>query len=164
MRPSLVLPAGPNGAGKSTLSRTRVAPSFAGPFVDAGTLQHDELRDPSMAASSGTARIAEARRIEMLETCQSYATGTVFSLPSRLAILDAARTCGYLVVVLRVGVDGPDLCVARARARADMMFPKSKVCTRHKRSQPLIREAVMRKASPTLLGWILAAYAANLTV
>lgn len=35
MRPALVLLAGPNGAVKSTLYQIRVAPSFAGPFVNA---------------------------------------------------------------------------------------------------------------------------------
>lgn len=35
MRSSLVLLAGPNGAGKTTLYQTRVAPSFAGPFINA---------------------------------------------------------------------------------------------------------------------------------
>jgi len=68
MRPSLVLLAGPNGAGKSTLYQTRVAPSFAGPFINADIIQRDELKDPSMGASYEAARIAEARRIEMLET------------------------------------------------------------------------------------------------
>ncbi|MHA7887264.1 hypothetical protein [Roseicyclus sp.] len=51
MRPSLVLLAGPNGAGKSTLYQTRVAPRFAGPFVNADIIQRDELRDPSMEAA-----------------------------------------------------------------------------------------------------------------
>lgn len=66
MRPSLVLLAGPNGAGKSTLYHTRVAPRFVGPFMNADDIQRDELRDQSMAASYEAARIAEARRREML--------------------------------------------------------------------------------------------------
>lgn len=51
MRPSHVLLAGPNGAGKTTLYQIRVAPSFAGPFVNAEIIQRDELKDTSMAAS-----------------------------------------------------------------------------------------------------------------
>lgn len=58
MRPGLVLLAGPNGAGKSTLYQTRVAPSFAGPFINADLIQRDELKDPSMEASYQAARIA----------------------------------------------------------------------------------------------------------
>ena len=42
---------GPNGAGKSTLYETRVAPSFAGPFINADIIQREDLRDPSPAAS-----------------------------------------------------------------------------------------------------------------
>ena len=41
MRSSLVLLAGPNGAGKTTLYQTRVAPSFAGPFINADLIQRD---------------------------------------------------------------------------------------------------------------------------
>lgn len=147
MRPSLVLLAGPNGAGKSTLHRTRIAPSFAGPFINADIIQHDELRDPSMEASYEAARIAEARRNEMLEARRSFATETVFSHPSKLAIIDAARTCGYLVVVLHVGVDSPDLSVARVRVRVGEGghdVPEEKIRTRYERGQALIREAVLR--------------------
>lgn len=58
MRPSLVLLAGPNGAVKSTLYETRVAPSFAGPFINADLIQRDELKDASMEASYRAAEIA----------------------------------------------------------------------------------------------------------
>ena len=51
MRSSLVLLAAPNGAGKTTLYQTRVAPSFAGPFINADLIQRDELRDAAMGAS-----------------------------------------------------------------------------------------------------------------
>lgn len=104
MRPSLVLRAGANGAGKSTLHQTRVAPSFAGPFINANIIQRDELRNPSMQASYHAARIAEARRSEMLDARQSFATETVFPHPSKLKIIDAARARDYLVIVMHVGV------------------------------------------------------------
>lgn len=51
MKPTMIVLAGPNGAGKSTLYETRIAPSFAGPFINADIIQRDELRDPSPAAS-----------------------------------------------------------------------------------------------------------------
>ena len=62
MRSSLVLLAGPNGAGKTTLYQTRVAPSFAGPFINADLIQRDELRDAAMGASYRAAEIAAERR------------------------------------------------------------------------------------------------------
>lgn len=43
MSPTLILLAGPNGAGKSTLYQTRVAPAFAGTFINADIIQREEL-------------------------------------------------------------------------------------------------------------------------
>lgn len=147
MRPSLVLLAGPNGAGKSTLYQTRVASRFAAPLVNADIIQRDELQDPSMEASYEAARIAEARRDEMLKAGRSFATETVFSHPSKLELIGAARMRGYLVVVMHVGVDSPDLSVGRVRGRAGEGghdVPEAKVRARYERGQPLIRDAVLR--------------------
>jgi predicted ABC-type ATPase len=91
MRPSLVLLAGPNGAGKSTLYETRVAPSFAGPFINADLIQRDELKDPSMEASYRAAQIATERRASLLENRKSFATETVFSHPSKLDVITEAK-------------------------------------------------------------------------
>ncbi|MGP3699711.1 zeta toxin family protein [Rhodobacter sp. NSM] len=146
MRPSLVLLAGPNGAGKSTLYRTRVAPSFASPFINADIIQRDELRDPSPEASYEAARIAGVRRTEMLEAGRSFAAETVFSHPSKLDLIEAALGRGYLVIVMHVGVDGPDLSVGRVRARTGEGghdVPEDKIRARYERSQPLIRQAVL---------------------
>ncbi len=147
MRPSLVLLAGPNGAGKSTLYQTRVAPSFAGVFINADIIQRDELQDPSPSASYDAARLAEARRSELLDARQSFATETVFSHPSKLAIIETARARGYLVVVMHVGVDSPDLSVSRVRARTSEGghdVPEDKIRARFTRSLPLIRAAVLQ--------------------
>lgn len=147
MRPSLVLLAGPNGAGKSTLYETRVAPAFAGLFINADIIQRDELQDLSMEASYQAARIAEARREELLEAGRSFATETVFSHPSKLEVIDAAWAQGYLVVVMHVGVDSPDLSVERVRFRTregGHDVPEEKIRARYERGRPLIREAVLR--------------------
>ncbi|SMX48726.1 zeta toxin family protein [Maliponia aquimaris] len=195
MRPSLVLLAGPNGAGKTTLYQTRVAPSFAGPFINADIIQRDELRDPSMEAAYDAARIAETRRQEMLAARRSFAAETVFSHPSKLEVIETARAQGYLVVVMHVGVDSPELSVARVRERraeGGHDVPEDKIRARYLRSQPLIRQAVLRadrgmvfdnselntpprqmlgfaggrltQAAPVLPRWILDAYAADLVI
>ncbi|MFC0200361.1 zeta toxin family protein [Paracoccus rhizosphaerae] len=147
MRPSLVLLAGPNGAGKSTLYQVRVAPSFADSFINADIIQREELRDPSMEASYEAAKIAEARRDEMLVAGTSFAAETVFSHPSKLEIIESARARGYLIVVMHVGVDSPDLSVERVRSRVEERghnVPEDKIRARYERSQPLIRKAVLR--------------------
>ena len=51
MSPTVILLAGPNGAGKSTLYKPRVAPAFAGPFVNADIIQRDELGNDSPEAA-----------------------------------------------------------------------------------------------------------------
>jgi len=147
MRPSLVLLAGPNGAGKSTLYHTRVAPSFAGPFINAGLIQHDILKDVSMKASYKAAEIARDRRCAMLATGKSFVTETVFSHPSKLEIIENAQARGYIVIVMHVGVNSPDLSVTRFKERTlegGHDVPEEKVCARYDRGQPLIREAVLR--------------------
>ena len=147
MRPSLVVLAGPNGAGKSTLYQTRVAPGVMGPFINADIIQRDELRDVSMEASYRAARLAEARRNALLEARHSFVTETVFSHPSKLEVIETARARGYLVVVLHVGVDSPDLSLARVRVRTSEGghdVPEEKIRARYTRGQPLIRAAVLR--------------------
>lgn len=147
MRPSLVLLAGPNGAGKTTLYQTRVAPSFAGPFINADLIQRDELKDPSMEASYRAAKIAAERRASLLEDWKSFATETVFSHPSKLDIITDARSRGYMVIIMHVGVDAPDLSIARVRARTEEGghdVPEQKVRDRYVRGQPLIRQAVLQ--------------------
>lgn len=146
MRPSLVLLAGPNGAGKTTLFQTRVAPSFAGPFINADLIQRDELGDPSMEASYRAAEIAAGRRADLLDARKSFATETVFSHPSKLDIIAEARARGYMVIVMHVGVDHPDLSVARVRSRTEEGghdVPETKIRDRYERGQPLIRQAVL---------------------
>jgi predicted ABC-type ATPase len=147
MRPSLVLLAGPNGAGKSTLYRNRVAASFAGPFINADLIQRDELEDNSMEASYRAARIAAERRSALLDARKSFATETDFSHPAKLEVIAAAKACGYTVIVMHIGVNSPDLLVARVRGRTqegghDVL--EDKIRTRHERGQPLIRQAVLR--------------------
>jgi predicted ABC-type ATPase len=147
MRPSLVLLAGPNGAGKSTLYQTRVAPSFAGPFINADLIQRNELQDPSMETSYRAAEIAAERRAIMLEARKSFATETVFSHPSKLDIITDAQDRGYMVIVMHVGVDDPDLSVERVRTRTEEGghdVPEQKIRDRYARGQPLIRQAVLR--------------------
>lgn len=147
MRPSLVLLAGPNGSGKSTLYYTRVAPNFDGPFINADNIQRDELGDPSMEAAYEAARIASARRLEMIDARQSFAAETVFSHPSKLGVIEAARERGYLVIVMHVGVDSADLSVARVverRSEGGHYVPEDKIRARFVRSEPLIRQAVLQ--------------------
>nr|WP_238474170.1 hypothetical protein [Altericroceibacterium spongiae] len=46
-------------------------------------------------------------------------TETVFSHPSKLELIDEARTKGFTVIVMHVGVETPDLSVARVGTRVE---------------------------------------------
>lgn len=142
----MIVLAGPNGSGKSTLYSTRIAPSFAGPFINADIIQRDELRDPSPEASYEAARIASSRRAEHLAQGRNFVTETVFSHPSKLELIDEARANGFTVIVMHIGVDTPELSVARVGARVQEgghIVPEEKIRARYGRGAPLIREAVL---------------------
>ena len=147
MTPTMIVIAGPNGAGKSTLYQTRVAPSFAGPFINADIIQSDELCDPSPATSYEAANIASSRRADCLARGRDFVTETVFSHPSKLELIDQARNRGFTVIVMHVGVDTPDLSVARVGTRVEEgghIVPEDKIRARYMRGAPLIRAAVLK--------------------
>lgn len=146
MKPTMILLAGPNGAGKSTLYDARVAPSFAGAFINADIIQRDELRDASPEASYEAARIASRRRAEYLAKGRDFVTETVFSHRSKLDLVGEARAAGFTVIVMHVGVDSPELSVRRVSARVDEgghLVPTDKIRARFERGVPLIRAAVL---------------------
>lgn len=145
MTPTMILLAGPNGAGKSTLYMTRVAPKFAGPFINADIIQRQELRDDSPETAYRAAEMAAARRRDALAKGRDFVTETVFSHPSKLDLVREARNKGYTVWVMHLGVDSPDLSVARVAHRVEAGghgVPEVKIRERYARSAPLIREAV----------------------
>lgn len=147
MRPSLILIAGPNGSGKSTLYATRIASRFRAPFINADVIQRDELRNPSMEASYEAAQIAAERRTRYLTEGIDFATETVFSHPSKLDIIDQAKDRGFDVMVFHVNVNDPTLSIHRVRSRVvegGHNVPPEKIVDRYHRSEPLIRQAILR--------------------
>ena len=147
MTPVMIVLAGPNGAGKSTLYETRVAPIFAGPFINADLIQRDELKDGALDASYEAARIATDRRAAFINEKRDFVTETVFSHPSKLALVDEAKAAGFTLIVMHVGVETPELSVARVKARVDEhghAVPEDKVRARFERCGALIRQAVLK--------------------
>jgi predicted ABC-type ATPase len=147
MNPTMIVLAGPNGAGKSTLYQSRVAPSFAGPFINADIIQREELGDPSPEASYEAAQIATARRAEYLEQGRDFVTETVFSHPSKLDLVDEARARRFSVIIMHVGVNTPELSIARVGARVEEgghIVPEEKIRLRYTRGSPFIRAAILK--------------------
>ncbi|HYD89140.1 MAG TPA: zeta toxin family protein [Vitreimonas sp.] len=145
-RPTLFLIAGPNGAGKTTFYETVLKQRVQAPFINADIIQRDELKTTSLKAAYKAAEIAEDRRRELIAAGQSFVTETVFSHPSKLAMLQRAREAGFRLVVFHLQLSSPDLSVARVEARVEEgghAVPAQKVRERFERNQALIKAAVL---------------------
>lgn len=150
--------AGPNGAGKSTLYRALVREGILGPpleFVNADLyeqayLQH--MSDPE-ARSEAARQWADARRATLLHQGSDFASETVFSHPSKLALIDDAQRCGYTVALYIVALDDPSRLLARVAQRVregGHAVPPQRILARYPRTMSNLAEAV-RKANVSYL-------------
>jgi predicted ABC-type ATPase len=143
----LDLVVGPNGAGKSTFVELVLADLRRGvPFVNADEIAKVRWPDDPAAHSYDAARIAERTRIRLIEAGAPLIAETVFSHPSKLELIDAARAAGY-TVALQVLLVPEDLAVARVARRVAAgghPVPEEKIRARYRRLWPLVAEAVAR--------------------
>ncbi len=148
--PVFYLLAGPNGAGKSTLYRAavqdRLIPPEA-PFINADLHEASELQhvlDPQERSSQ--ARLwADARRAQCLQEGRSFASETVFSHSSKLALMAAAQRAGFSVVLLVVCVDDPQQLLERVAQRVSEgghAVPPQRILARYPRCLRHLAQAV----------------------
>ncbi len=152
MTPVFFLLAGPNGAGKSTLYRAAADEGLIPPdleFVNADLhearhLQH--IADP-VERSEAARAWADARRPALLAAGVSFVSETVFSHPSKLALIEEARRVGFIVVLLVVCVDDPRQLLVRVAQRVlegGHAVPDDRVLARYPRTLAHLRQAVQR--------------------
>jgi predicted ABC-type ATPase len=112
-RPIIVALAGPNGSGKSTFFDAHLARTGLR-FVNADVFAHSLGMDPYAAAQR-----ADAIRRELLSLRESFIFETVFSDPvgDKLEFLKAAHEFGYTVVLIFIGVAGPEISAERVAMR-----------------------------------------------
>lgn len=149
-RPAFYLLAGPNGAGKSTLYRASVAQCLIppeAPFVnadlfEAANLQHiSDARQRSVLAREW----ADAQRADCLRRGSPFASETVFSHPSKLALMAQAQEAGFDVVLLVVCVDDPQLLLSRVAGRVaegGHDVPPERILARYPRTLANLAKAV----------------------
>jgi predicted ABC-type ATPase len=121
-QPIFFLLAGPNGAGKSTF-RAAFLNSAGIPCIDPDEVAkglfgaHPKSTEESLAATIEASRQVE----EKLQTGSSFGLETVFSDSKgiKLDLLKAARHAGYLVGVIFIGVNDPDLSIMRVMGRVE---------------------------------------------
>ena len=97
--PVLHLIAGPNGAGKTTFYEKVLGPTTNLAFVNTDVIA--EERWPGAAVEHGydASAIAAGERTERIRARTSFATETVFSHESKLALIQEAQHQGYRVTL-----------------------------------------------------------------
>ncbi len=150
MKPVFYLLAGPNGAGKSTLYRAAVAAGLlpaGAEFVNAD--QHEahalqSITDPELRSAQARAW-ADARRAACLAQGKSFVSETVFSHPSKLALMQEARVAGFAVVLLVVCVNDPRQLLGRVAQRVaegGHDVPPERILARYPRTLEHLQQAM----------------------
>ena len=149
----LDLVVGPNGAGKSTfveLTLARLLPGSA--FVNADEIAKQRWPDDPASHAYQAARVAAATRAKLIELGKSFIAESVFSHPSKLELIDAARTADY-TIVLHVLLIPEELAVERVRHRVSAGghdVPEDKIRERYQRLWALVATAITRSDFSTV--------------
>ena len=134
--PTLTVIAGPNGSGKSTVARSV---DFEG---------RDRLLDPDTiaiglnplnpsAAAIAAARDVLSRTAAYLSSGVGFAIETTLSSLGRVDLLRKAKSRGYEIHLVFIGIDSPERCIARIShraARGGHFVPDADVRRRYARS------------------------------
>jgi len=143
----LDLVVGCNGAGKSTFVALTLAPLLpASPFVNADEIARQRWPDDPASHAYQAARVAAETRAKLIELGASFIAETVFSHPSKLELIDDARTHEY-TIVLHVVMIPEELAVQRVRYRVQAgghEVPEDKIRQRYQRIWGLLAQAFPR--------------------
>jgi predicted ABC-type ATPase len=141
----LDLVVGPNGAGKSTFIGFTLAPLLSGSLVvNADEIARQRWPQDPASHSYDAAQIAADTRAKLIDLGRSFIAETVFSHPSKLDLIHAARRAGF-TVVLHVLLIPEDLAVERVRHRVRAGghdVPETKIRQRHRRLWVPVAEAI----------------------
>jgi predicted ABC-type ATPase len=141
---------GPNGSGKSTFAQEILAEILPGIlFVNADLIAIKRWPEDPESHSYEAARIAEATRTALIESGRQFIAETVFSHPSKIALVDQAQEAGYFVA-LHVLMLPEHVAVERVAARVERgghSVPENKIRERYQRLWPLIAVAAAKAQS-----------------
>ena len=120
--PVFLLIAGPNGSSKTTFSQKRLIP-LGLPCIDPDAVAQELFgRHPNNREEAIEATVEATRRVRQhVVGATSVALETVFSDTKghKLRLLDEAHNAGFKTVLLFVGVDSPEICIARVMDRVE---------------------------------------------
>ncbi|OZB20643.1 MAG: hypothetical protein B7X58_00590 [Marinobacter sp. 34-60-7] len=142
--PELWLLVGGNGAGKTTfyerfLARRKI------PLVNADNIARSLWPDAPEKHSYEAALIAERERYRLLEERQTFCFETVFSHPSKLDFVGAAKAAGYRIKVFYFHLEWVSLNKARVASRVKSgghNVPEKKIESRIPRTLLNLRQCV----------------------
>jgi predicted ABC-type ATPase len=141
IRPIIVVLAGPNGAGKSTF--------FSSHLVHAGMrfINADLLAQNLNLSAQQAMEAADALRNELIRQGESFITETVFSDPvgAKLSLFTSAMAQGYTVLMLFIGISGPERSDERVAMRVSQGghdVPPDRLITRFPRTLANLRSAL----------------------
>jgi predicted ABC-type ATPase len=141
--PDLFVLAGPNGAGKTMFVERVLAPTSLD-FINADRIAALRWPGEEMLHAYEAAAEAADLRDRYLHDRRSFITETVFSHPSKVALVRRAITAGYRVH-LRVLIVPVELSVARVAQRVaegGHDVPVAKIRERHARLWAHVTEAI----------------------
>lgn len=116
-QPQLWVIAGPNGAGKTTLVADRVATRL--PVVNPDDIAADLPRLDGRLDERQAGMIALRRRTDLLARRESFAVETTLTGHSAMRLIGQARTAGYKITLVFVGLASVDLSMQRVVDRVD---------------------------------------------
>lgn len=126
---------GPNGAGKSTYARSLLA--NVEEIVGPDELAYQLSRDAPESAALQAGRLAVRRRNELLWQRRSFAVETTLSGRRHLLLIERARSEGWSIGMVYIGLGSPDLAIARVRERVSQGghdVPAADIRRRYQRS------------------------------
>jgi predicted ABC-type ATPase len=140
-RPLLIALAGPNGAGKSTFYAAQLV-EFGLTFVNA-----DVLALTASIAPYEAAKIAGELRRRLLAERESFIFETVFSdrVGDKVEFLKEAERAGYAVLLIFIGIDGPEQSDQRVAMRVSQGghdVPAEKLVERYPRVLKNLKRAL----------------------
>lgn len=142
----IVVIAGPNGAGKTTFVETFL-PTIGLRVINPDAIARALFPDAPAEAGYEAARAADVVRQDLVARGISFCMETVFSDPGggKLAFLREARSEGYSVILVFIGLENSDLAIGRViqrTAEGGHDVPDEKIVTRFPRTLTNLREAL----------------------
>ena len=136
---------GPNGAGKSTFIAFTLGPLLPGSVVvNADEIARQRWPEDPASHAYDAAHVAADTRARLIEVGRPFIAETVFSHPSKLELVSAARRGGF-TVVLHVLLVPESLAVERVRHRVQAGghdVPETKIRERYRRLWALVADAI----------------------